>query len=420
MSVQELALWSALQGVLFFGWLAALAIALRFSSAGAWLSPVYILLLMLGAGSLSGWLALVWPATQPYQQWLALLAAPLAGVLAVNTLARFLKSHRLDAFIQWGMRTASACWVLAAALAFWPRYQEALLYQCLASVLGLSIALWMATRTALLGDRLAWAMVGACAAAATHVLGIYGYALGYTDAWPSKVITALAMVIYLLLISYALNRRASQYIRMRRAVHRDPNKDLLTQLWTGTGFAQQIDAVMLRARRNRSTCAIVHLEIFNVPALRAEHGPYAVEEVIYTLAARTKQVTGAGAVVGRYGNYSFVVALSSVRSASVLRTLVLQLTKAARSTYFLRPHSAHPREFQADIGVGVVYVNAGARGDTSISPLGDDAGEESMQLAHAALHEAEELAALARGFSSRTAIYEKRGGPAKPIESTHI
>ncbi len=421
MNTYELALWSALQGVLMMCTALSLVQAVQRPSWGTWLSALYLVMVAMLVGALSGWLGVVWPPLTGLQVPLALVAGPMSGVLAMHTLSRFLRAKQRDNAVLWGLRVAIACWLLALLIGLLPNKQAALGYQAPLMLVGAVIAAWMTVRAALLGDRLAWVMATATTCVTLTILGLYGHALGYTrDSFAAQVSTTLLVMVYVLLTMLALMRRAAEHAKMRRAVQRDPSKDLLTQLWTGAGFAKQVDAAMARSRRNRSTTALLHVEIFNLPALKAEHGPYAVEEVIYTLAARVQETAGTGNVVGRYGDNSFVVVLGSIKNADVLRTMGIRLAATARRIYLLNPKSAHPREFRADIGVGVVRVNAAARGDSSISPLDDEAGEESMQLAHAALHEAEHLARLARDFPSRVAVFERRGGPAVALEQAQL
>jgi diguanylate cyclase (GGDEF)-like protein len=185
------------------------------------------------------------------------------------------------------------------------------------------------------------------------------------------------------------------------------DRDLLTQLWTGAALIRKVDETIARARRNRKEMAVICIEITNTAALRQEFGHNGMEQVIYGLAARVRSLSGAGAVVGRYSDTSFVVLQGSVKQGSVLRTLGLRLASGVRRQFILNPYSTSPREFRADVGVGVARVSP--RRELQQRRLQDSVqmgGFDSFSLAQDVLHEAAELALAARQFSSRAAIID--------------
>ena len=201
-----------------------------------------------------------------------------------------------------------------------------------------------------------------------------------------------------------VRQRNMQYLRMRRALEHDPNKDLLTQLITGHALVAQVSASIQRAKRSRKEVAVVCIEIFNTKVLQKEYGAHALEEVIYTLAARLNKAAGAVVPVGRFTDTSFVVILDSLKQTSQLRTIGLRLASSARRPYVLHPFSADTRDFRADIGVGIARVApASARTRHEQTSFGNS---QSASSTDEALHDAAELAQWARTVASRCAIVD--------------
>lgn len=129
----------------------------------------------------------------------------------------------------------------------------------------------------------------------------------------------------------------------------------------------------MRARRNRKETVIICVEIFNTQQLRQELGHNGVEQVIFSLAARVRHSVGASTEVGRYGDTSFVVILESMKNLGVLRALGLRLASAALRVYLLNPHGSSPREFRADMGIGIARLPAGREARNSRQHRADTA-----------------------------------------------
>ena len=124
---------------------------------------------------------------------------------------------------------------------------------------------------------------------------------------------------------------------------------------------------------------------------------------------RSRQASGSlASAVGRYSDNSFVVVLDSVQRPSVLHTLGMRLAASARRPFMLNPYSTSPREFRADVGVGVARISPGreATGRKRQKDETQMGAFDSFSLAQDILHEAAELALSARAFSSRAAIVD--------------
>ncbi len=338
---------------------------------------------------------------------LSLLAGPLGGTVASAGLIAFLRAHQRDVIVQRGLMLA--CGVSAACLLsfLWPNYDQAL--ETVAWVIiGCGVTVfWLTLRAALLGDRFAWPMAAACVAMLVMVMVLYATILGVAaNNLGVQAIGSVAATSYLLGVAVSVWRRNTEYLRMRRALSMHREKDLLTQLWTGAALAKRVDQTIARARRNRKETAIFCVEIFNIAQLRQELGNNATEQVIYSIAARMRQSVGSSTEVGRYDDNSFVVILESVKQPSVLRTMGLRLATAVCRPYVLNPQSTSPREFRADLGVGVARLPATRDAKTRSQSLDTRFTTDTMGVAQEAMHEASDLAKTARKFDSRAAIVD--------------
>ncbi len=355
---------------------------------------------------------------------LVLASGPIAGAMSSLGLIQFLRAHQRDAIVQRGMWVVMLSSSISVLSVFWPNYTQAL--QTVALVISACslVAFWLVLRAALLGDRFAWPMAIAAVAMLVAVLALYGVALRVIDKnLGLQALGSAAAAAYLVGCAVAVWRRNTEFLRMRKALSMHREKDLLTQLWTGAALVKRVDKTIARARRNRKETAIICVQIFNSHQLRQELGNNAVEQVVFSLAARIRQSVGSSTEVGRYDDSSFVVIIESVEKSSLLRSLGLRIASAVRRPFVLNPYTTSPREFQADVGVGVARLPASkdvrsvrrstVTADTSYS-------FDSMGMAQEAMHEASELAQKARAFNSRAAILDSYTRKSIQLENAEL
>lgn len=346
---------------------------------------------------------------------MVLLAGPLAAAVATWGLIEFLRAHQRDAIVQYGLALVCAAAILSLLSIFWPDYTQALEVVALTVIACSAISFWLVLRASLLGDRFAWPMAGACLAMMVAVIVLYGVSLGIAENnLALQALGAAAATAYIVGCAVAVWLRNTEYLRMRRALSMHREKDLLTQLWTGAALVKRVDDTIARARRNRKETALICIEFFNAVQLRQELGHNAVEQVIYNIAARVRQSVGSSTQVGRYDDTSFVVIVDAVKQPSILRTIGMRLATAVCRPYMLNPLSTSPREFRAEMGVGIARLPATGntknfkqgkhttRGHSSDTNFGTD----SMGAAQEAMHEASALAKAACSFASRVGIVD--------------
>jgi GGDEF domain-containing protein len=410
MSSTEVAIWSACVGICLCYATLTFFYAIYERSWAALQTTLFVVFVGLFVLLTSGLLLALFPQFPAFwHERLVLAIGPVAATISALGLRNFLRADQRDALVDKGLLAIAILSAAQLLSMLWPSPIQALQGVAALSVIMSVVVFWLALRAWLLGDRFALPMALACAALVFAVLGMYANALGFLrNNAPLQAITAALISLYVMICCQTFKDRYADYLNMRRALSMSRDKDLLTQLWTGVALMHQVDQAIARARRNRKEMAVICVEITNTAMLRQEFGHNGLEEVIYGMAARVRQCSTSAAAVGRYSDTSFVVVFDSVKKVSVLRTLGLRLAAATRRPFILNPYSSSPREFRADIGLGVARVSAGRdthlRQPRSNTQMG--APFDSFSLAQDVLHEAAELALAARQFSSRAAIVD--------------
>jgi diguanylate cyclase (GGDEF)-like protein len=360
-----------------------------------------------------------WPvSTLQTMQW---VGGPVAAAVATFGLRDFLRAEQRDAFVDKGLllvSLSSLALCLAWVLAPRPLAQEII---ALGLVLSAVLTFWLCLRAWLLGDRFAMPMTWACATILFATAGLQVLALGMVrESIGLQVAVALLATLYIMLSCHTIKWRHTEYLRMRKALTMDRDRDLLTKLLTGAALVRKVDEALARAVRNRKEMAVICIEITNTTALRQEFGHHGVEQVIYGVAARIRSIARSASVIGRYSDHSFIVALDSVSKATALRTLGLRLAAQLRKPFMLNPYSTSPREFRVDVGVGVARVALGREQRQKRLPQTQMGGFDSFSIAQDVLHESAELALTARQFASRAAITDAYSRKVVALEAAQL
>ena len=405
MTPAEISIWSAAVGVYGLSTLLGLVYAVVTQSRTGWHTMAFLGTTGIFVASTSGLIRALSPTSFAYGlNMLDLLSGPISGGIGSWLLAYFLRAKRRDALVQRGLTSTGALCMALCACVFLNDHTLALNIVAVGVVASALFSCGLTIRAALLGDRSAWYMAAGTAVGAVMVFGLYSQAqdrLRGQLVWQAAV--AVSTVLYLVICTRTVWQRNVQQVRMTRALARDQRKDLLTQLITGHALVNEVNASIRRAHRSRKEMAIVCVELFNASPLRKQHGLHALEEVVYTMAARVRQAAGAVTHVGRYSDTSFVVVLDSLKQMNQLRSIGLRLASAARKPYMLHPYSSEPSEFRCDIGVGIARIRPG-RERARIQETGF--ASDSISLAQEALHDAAQLASASRTMRSRCAIID--------------
>jgi diguanylate cyclase (GGDEF)-like protein len=369
----------------------------------------------------SGLGRLVWPSLDSgtYTRLTILVFGVSAGFSTFG-LRSFLRAAYRDPWINWGVACAAGAAGLTSVAAFWPHPIAALEFQALVVIPVSVFSSWMSLRAWLSGDRYALPMLTACIALVFGISGLYATALGVPIMTAGmQALTAFLCAAFVVISFLVLRRRHGMKVRMLRRLDRSNDKDLLTQTWTGTALIRKIDEAIVRAKRQKKELTVLGIDFSNAMAVKQVHGAQGLDEVIYTMAMRINHLCG-NDLVGRYGNYGFVVVLESVRNKRVLRSLGLRMALNLRRPYLIDPEGKDDL-FNADVGIGIARLSRKWRdhGDhhASDTELG---GYDSLSAAQDVLHEAFELAVTARQFRSRTAILADESRQAVALESLRL
>jgi GGDEF domain-containing protein len=421
----EIALWSGCLGIYALYACLSLFYAVFNRSIQGLQAFAFVVACASFVGCASGLLAYFFPsvdiATDPQA---LVLSASLATVVSAMGLRGFLRAELRDALIDRGILLLV---VVGAAQMIWllPFISSVAIEWVALSVTACTVvAFWLCLRAWLLGDTFALPMTMACLGMVFGVAGLFAVASHLIKSnMVMQLFCAAFVALYVAVACHTLKQRHAEVLQMRRALFMSRDRDLLTQLWTGAALIRKVDESIARARRNRKEMAVICIELTNTAALRQESGNNGVEQVIYTLAARVRHSSGSSAsTVGRYSDDSFVVILDSVQRPSMLRTLGLRLAASARRPFMLNPLSTSPREFRADVGVGVARISPGrhATGRQARSSDTHMGAFDSFSLAQDVLHEAAELALAARAFGSRSAIVDAYSRKTIALESAEL
>lgn len=421
MSPIEIAIWSACFGIYISYTLLSLFYLAYNRSVTSFQTVLFVVVCGCFVLVASGLGKVFFNYSDRTDQQLTLLLSALATAYSAMGLRNFLRAEQRDAVVDKGLLMVALVGASLALAVFWPDEIVAKEIAAVGCVACATVAFWLAFRAWLLGDRFALPMAVACFALIFGVLGLHALNLGILkDSLVLQVFYASMAAVYMVIVCHTTKRRHSEYRRMNKALSMSREKDLLTQLWTGAELIRKIDDAIARSRRNRKEMAMLCVEIYNAIALRQEHGNHGLEQVIYTMAARIRKSSGSVALVGRYTDNSFVVVLDSVKQVSSLKTLGLRLAAAVRRPFILDAFTSEPREFRADVGVGVARVASGREASKQALNTSHAGAFDSFSMAQVVLHEASELALAARSMGTRAAILDAYSRRPIELESVEV
>ncbi len=273
----------------------------------------------------------------------------------------------------------------------------------LITALAASVALWLSGRAWMLGDRLALGMVLACLLMLTSIVGIYLNALQWQRAGlATQVVAAAAIALGNIVMGLVIWQRYVMEHRVRRDSRLPTVRDPVTQLPGSVIIVQKLVDALKRRRRTGRDGAVLAVLLFDLENSTAQVGPVGANDVLSQVASRIQRQVGAMNPVGRYYDRCFVVLVETIASPVALRTLGLRIASTLRKPIHVQMPHDQVIEVRLDVGVGVVHM----------------VGHTSN--ADAVLHEAEEMAKLARSMRSRAAIADPATGRPVAVEDADL
>jgi two-component system, cell cycle response regulator len=153
----------------------------------------------------------------------------------------------------------------------------------------------------------------------------------------------------------------SELVQAREALREQAMKDALTGLWNRRSVLEFLEKEQVRARRERSSVALVLLDLDHFKLVNDVHGHLAGDEVLRESARRLSSSVRPYDGVGRYGGEEFLVVLpgcdedclraraEAIRMAFAggpvyLPNMTLTVTASLGATVFAHDHSTDARD----------------------------------------------------------------------------
>lgn len=362
----EIVIWSAMAGVLM-ALVTVLLIDTVLRQRSLRRLRVWLLLTMMSVACLvmSGLPQLLWPALADGALMVVKVAlGPLTAAVALAYLGQWSGVRADDRLVRVLMGPGAGCVALSgAALLVWYLAggdgQQVLAWSALVNGLAVLMGALVATRSAILGDRLARWMVVACLCLAQMTAGLYGKGLGLDMSLRYWLLTAVAAASYFILVMTLINMRYRELARLRRQASGEMPRIDQAGLPRGAALVGKVDDALWRSARMGRPCVISAIVVTNLYAHGEAAAQDAETEIVLTLAARLRQDVGFRNVVGLLHQGCFVLAVSAVQDPHHHRVVGRRLIKNLRMAVTVSQDPlALP--FQPDVAIGVVHVPAGA------------------------------------------------------------
>jgi GGDEF domain-containing protein len=295
----------------------------------------------------------------------SLLAYLLFAVLGVLK-SRGARQRTLQALGGFAFAALTAGWLLQP-------HQALALSISMACVLGL-VALAISLRSALRGDRLAWAAVIGVCCMLVALGGLGWIALDRQASWLIHAVSAVAATLYLATMATVLWARYSYLIELHQVMAYGPSYDPVTRMRSHAETGQLVGAIFRSFRDQPAPLGLVVVTIANLYALEKLHGAAAVNHALFVCAGRLRRCVPAHVEMGRLGEDGFLLLMRNCGdSGRVIRLARLVVSRLSRSVVLNTSKDVSRLEtdntrWVAELGAGVMIVaHREARGSTAIS-----------------------------------------------------
>jgi GGDEF domain-containing protein len=391
----EVSIWAGMAGALALLLVAALADLVRTGRIAAWRALAFLLLTGTSALLMTGFPEHV----LGLQQTRSLLPAkaslgPLSGALALSYLGMWLGIVVEDKLIRYTVAGGSLFLVFTSAgLALWAYLDpdlspnDVLAVSAMVTFTSVVFAVVVAVRGAVLGDPLARAMAFACICLAGMVAGLYAKGMQVSGFGPwAWLFTALCTVGYFLIVIALTIQRNQAMARLRRLARGVQASDAVTGLPTGVDLMTQVDDALWRSERVKREAAVIAVWVSNLYELSGVAGQQVDQEIRSSLTARLRRAVGFRNVVGLYHPRCFIVVVSAVQDARVVRRVAERLRAYLLEPMLVGALTQDGYTYRPEMGIGIVRV------------------EGTHEQPSVAMDDAEQLAQAARGVEGGIAI----------------
>ncbi|MDP3311163.1 MAG: GGDEF domain-containing protein, partial [Polaromonas sp.] len=195
-----------------------------------------------------------------------------------------------------------------------------------ALALGVAIAGWLglmalgvALRSALRGDRLAWRAVFGVLFMLVAMLGLSWIALARGQVpWQLHAVSALSGTAYLVMMASALWVRYSYLIELKQIMALGPSYDPVTRMRSHTETGQMLGHAFRRQHDEATVLGMLVVSIGNLYTLEKLHGKAAVNHALFVCAGRLRRAIPRDVELGRFGDDGFVLLMHDCRDSGRL------------------------------------------------------------------------------------------------------
>lgn len=252
---------------------------------------------------------------------------------------------------------------------------QALLVSSLLSGLLAVSALVISIRSALRGERLAWAAVVSVLCSLVAMLGLTWIALNRDQSLPVvHVVTAVAATLYLVSLAYFMWKRYVYLIELHEVMAHGPGYDPVTRMRSHLETGQMVGNIFRSFRDKPSPMGVVVLTIANLYALQQLYGIAAVNNAFFVCAERLRHWVPRQVKMGRLGEDGFLLimqnCLDSKQVIDMARAIELQLRRSVKLSASREATLAGTDSvtWVAEMGVGILMVaNPQSRGSDAIA-----------------------------------------------------
>jgi GGDEF domain-containing protein len=292
---------------------------------------------------------------------LALMLMSMLGLLRQRQATRRIAGGLLAA----GAAVLAAGWLMEATLAL-----------ALSSLAALAVGAGMlvtALRSALRGDRLAWASVSGVCFMLVALASLSWIALDRGAPWAVHAVGAASGMAYLAVMASALWSRYSYLIELSEVMAHGPNYDPVTRMRSHSETGQMVGSVFFQRDGEARPVGVIAVCIANLYALENLHGRAAFNHALFICAGRLRRSVPAGVEMGRLGEDGFLLLVRSAADMARLEALARQIReRLARPVVLgtspdLAGLDAAGMTWVAELGVGVLATSTQVRASQAVS-----------------------------------------------------
>lgn len=233
--------------------------------------------------------------------------------------------------------------------------------------------LLVAVRSAIRGDRLAWAAVSGVTFMLISVGGLSWIALNPPGRWPVHAASAVSGIAYLAVMATALWSRYSYLLELSHVLALGPSYDPVTRMRSHSETGLLVGDVFLRRQHDHRSVGVIAVTLANLYALENLHGRAAFNHALYVCASRLRRAAPANVEMGRLGEDGFLVLLRNAEDTQRLVQVARQIRERMSRPIELGTSAdpgmldAHRTVWIAEVGVGVLATSTRMRPSQAVA-----------------------------------------------------